>query len=183
MLITVQALQKQGVAFDEQFRPGTLDLGEEVTQQGPAHVRGQAELVEEHAESHRVIHDIRLRGDYSVRVAVQCARCLEPVERQLKESFDLLYRPLGAVPRPPESAISRDETEIGFYQGEGLQLEQAIGEQILLAVPLRMLCRPNCKGLCPRCGKNLNVEQCQCPPTPQDERWSALGELREKIDH
>ena|ERR1051326_2893214 len=182
MFISVQALQKQEVTFDERFAPGTLDLGPEVAQQGPFRVQGRADLVEEH-EERKVINDIRLRGDYAGRVTVQCARCLEPVERELKAEFDLLYRPLGVTPRPPDSAITRDETEIGFYQGDGLLLEQAVTEQVILAVPVRQLCSAECKGLCPSCGKNLNQESCGCEKQSSDPRWAALGSLRDKLEH
>jgi uncharacterized protein len=55
-------------------------------------------------------------------------------------------------------------------------------EQVLLAVPLKVICRQDCKGLCPQCGKNLNTESCSCAE-PTDERWSALKELREKLEN
>jgi uncharacterized protein len=108
---------------------------------------------------------------------------LEPVERDLKAEFDLLYRPLGVTPRPPDSSITRDETEIGFYQGDGLLLEQAVAEQVILAVPVRQLCSAECKGLCPSCGKNLNQESCGCEKQGSDPRWAALGSLRDKLEH
>lgn len=182
MFISVQALQKQEVTFDERFTPRTLDLGPEITQQGSFEVHGRADLVEEH-EERKVIKDIRLRGEYAGHVRVQCARCLEPVERELKAEFDLLYRPLGVTPRPPDAAITRDETEIGFYQGDGVLLEQAVAEQVILAVPVRQLCNVECKGLCPSCGKNLNLEHCDCAKQSNDPRWAALGSLRDKLEH
>ncbi len=63
--------------------------------------------------------------------------------------FDLIYRPLGVDRRADEVSISEAETEIGYYQGEGLLLEDALREQVLLATPVRALCREDCKGLCP----------------------------------
>jgi len=62
-------------------------------------------------------------------------------------------------------------------------LEDAIREQVLLSVPLKVLCRENCLGLCPVCGKNRNTEPCGCAQPIQDPRWSALKEIREKLDH
>ncbi len=83
--------------------------------------------------------------------------------------------------RADESSISEAETEIGYYQGEGLLLEDALREQVLLATPVRALCREDCKGLCPQCGLNLNVEQCNCEQRPSDLRWDALSEIKKKL--
>ena len=181
MFIRIQDLQKQEITLDEQLRPGTLDLGPDVQQIAPVKVKGRAELIEEHEGDTR-ISDIRLRGDYTTRVAMQCARCIEPIERNLSGSFDLIYRPLGATTHPPESSISEAESEIGFYQGDGLQLEQAMVEQVLLAVPIRELCRADCKGICPRCGQNLNDATCQCTPEKEDSRWAGLRNIREQLN-
>jgi len=180
MFISIQDLQRQEVTFDEHFPPGSLDLGAEISQLTPLAAKGQAELVEEH-EGKQSIADIRLRGEFSTRLEMRCARCLEPVQRDVTANFDLIYRPLGAVPRPAEAAISQAETEVGYYQGSGLQLEQALAEQVLLAVPLRELCTADCKGLCANCGKNLNAESCECQPAQGDSRWAALENIKSKL--
>jgi uncharacterized protein len=64
-----------------------------------------------------------------------------------------------------------------------LLLEDAIREQVLLSVPLKVVCREDCKGLCPSCGKNRNTDPCSCARPFADPRWSALKEIREKLDH
>jgi len=74
------------------------------------------------------------------------------------------------------------EAEIGYYQGEGLLLEEAVREQVLLALPLKMICREDCKGLCPQCGQNLNEGPCSCTAPNHDLRWSALKEIRDKLN-
>ena len=75
------------------------------------------------------------------------------------------------------------EAEIGYYQGEGLLLEDLLREQVLLAVPLKVICREDCKGLCPHCGKNLNEEgACSCADELEDPRWAALKEIRSKLN-
>ena len=119
---------------------------------------GRADLVEEHHGKHQVVQDIRLRGKLETDLEVSCARCLEPVQLPVKRGFDLLYRPLGTDAGHEELSVTDAEAEIGYYQGEGLLLEDTLREQVLLAVPLKALCREDCKGLCPHCGKNLNVK-------------------------
>ena len=180
MFISVKALQDKEISFQERLAGGTLDLGSELFQEGAVLTNGRASLVEEH-EGRTRIADIRLVGEFSTRLQLKCARCLEPVLRDVAARFDLLYRPLGAVASPAEKAISEAETEIGFYQGEGLLLEDALKEQVLLAVPIREICRADCKGICPQCGHNRNTEACDCPPPQMDPRWAGLQEIKDKL--
>ena len=180
MFISLQALEDKPLDFREEFRPQALDLGPDIEQQTPLATSGHAELVEEH-EGRKVIQDIRVVGSFSTRIAVKCARCLEVVASDLESRFDLLYRPRGIEGRGPESSVSEAETEIGFYSGDGLLLEDALQEQVLLAVPLKALCREDCKGLCPGCGCNRNRESCDCAPAKSDERWAALGKIRDRL--
>ena len=79
-------------------------------------------------------------------------------------------------------SVTDAEAEIGYYEGEGLLLEHTLREQVLLALPLRSICRDDCKGLCPQCGKNLNEVQCDCVDEVEDPRWSALKEIRDKLN-
>ncbi|MGH9670433.1 MAG: YceD family protein [Terriglobales bacterium] len=181
MFISIQSLEDKPLNFREQFRPQALDLGPEIEQQTPLATSGRAELVEEHEAGRKVIQDIRVVGRLSTRITVKCARCLEPVASDLESTFDLLYRPRGIERRGPESSISEAETEIGFYSGEGLLLEEVLKEQVLLAVPLKAVCREDCKGLCPSCGRNRNRESCDCAPAASDVRWAALGNLRDQL--
>jgi uncharacterized protein len=180
MFINVRDLAVESLNFDENFVPGAIDFGADIRQQGPLMSQGRAELIEEHGGEF-TISDIRLVGSFSTKLELRCARCLDPVERPVASSFDLLYRPLGAIRMPQESSISQVETEISYYEGDGLLLEDALKEQVLLAVPLKEVCRAECKGICAGCGRNLNLEQCACPEPVADPRWSALQDLRDKL--
>jgi len=60
-------------------------------------------------------------------------------------------------------------------------LEDVLREQVLLSLPVRTLCKPDCKGLCPRCGQNRNSQPCSCDEGQPDPRWEALAELRSRI--
>jgi uncharacterized protein len=186
MLITVLDLEREPIQFDLTFDPGVIDYGIEAVQKGPLAVEGRADLIEEThigetRGSRHVVQDIRLRGKYKGDLEVPCARCLDPVDHPLDGQFDLIFRPLGVDGGAPERAITTSETEIGYYQGGGLALEDVLREQVLLSLPARTLCREDCKGLCPRCGRNLNSESCTCDPAPVDPRWSALSGLASRI--
>lgn len=181
MFIKIKDLELRKLEFDETFQPGIIDLGEEVSQVSPVAAKGRAELIREHRGHNDTVDDIRLVGNFKTEVEVRCARCLEPVDNSVSEDFDLIYRPLGVDAKGEEASISRDETEIGYYQGEGLLLEDVLKEQILLALPVKQVCKENCKGLCPHCGTNLNAGKCDCVSGMADPRWNALEAIRNKL--
>ena len=181
MLIRIQDLELRKIEFQEEFQPGSIDLGTEATLVAPVTTSGRAEIIEERHGKNQVVQDIRFVGKFATRMEVACARCLEPVSHDIAREFDLLYRPLGADRKADEVSITEAETEIGYYQGDSIVLEDVLREQILLAVPLRTLCNENCKGLCPHCGKNLNADSCKCEVTFEDPRWAALNEIKQKL--
>jgi uncharacterized protein len=186
MFIAVLDLEREPVRFDIAFKPGAIDFVAEVSQKGPLAVKGQADLIEERRTgeqrgSLRTVEDIRLRGGYEGVFEIPCARCLDPLAHTLKGEFDLLFRPLGVDADSSERSITTPETEIGYYQDGGLALEDVVREQVFLSLPARSLCREDCKGICPRCGINLNSESCTCDRAPSDLRWSALSDLASRM--
>ena len=183
MFIEIHELELHPVDFDEELRPGTIDLGPDLRQVADLRADGRAQLVEEHHGKHQKIKDIRLSGQLATRLELPCARCLEPVVDDVKRSFDLLYRPQGSDAGREELSVTSAEAEVSYYRGDGLLLEDALREQVLLAVPLKAICREDCKGLCPHCGVNLNHEQCSCAEPAEDARWSALKDIRDKLEH
>ena len=182
MFLDIKELQLHPVDFAEEFKPDVIDLGGELHQRTPLTTSGRAELVEEHHGKHKVIKDIRLRGRLATTIEMTCARCLEPVEQDVRREFELLYRPLGADAGRDELSVTDAEAEIGYYQGEGVLLEDVLREQVLLALPLKVTCGEDCKGLCPHCGKNLNQEQCSCAVPLEDPRWRALKDIRTRLE-
>ncbi len=183
MFLDIKDLELHPIDFTEEFQPGVIDLGNDARQKTALKATGRAELVEEHHGKHKVIKDIRLRGTVKAGLELQCARCLDPVPQEVNREFELLYRPLGADAGRDELSVTDAEAEIGYYQGEGILLEDVLREQVLLALPLKVTCREDCKGLCPHCGRNLNQEQCSCEVPTEDPRWSALKEVRARLDH
>jgi DUF177 domain-containing protein len=181
MLITVLDLEREPLEFRETIASGAIDYGSEIRQIDGLPVHGRADLITEHRGPRQHIEDIRLRAGYKGRFEVLCARCLDPVQHEVKEDFDLLFRPLGADAGRSEHAISTSDTEIGYYQEGGLVLEEVLREQVLLSLPARTLCQQDCKGLCPGCGRNLNSEACTCDTIPSDPRWTALADLRSRM--
>jgi uncharacterized protein len=179
MLITTLDLQKEPLVFREEIAEGAIEYAPDTRQVGVLPVSGKADLIVEHRGPQEVVEDIRVRAEYEGEFEVLCARCVEPVSVPLKGQFDLLFRPENADAEAGERAITEDETEIGYYGKSGLELEDVVREQVLLSLPGRTLCTPDCKGLCAHCGQNLNVKACECSGVAEfgDPRWSALQGL------
>ena len=80
-----------------------------------------------------------------------------------------------------ETELHENDLEFSYYENDELDTDQLIREQLELALPARVLCREDCRGLCAQCGTNLNLETCQCT-APVDPRWQALAELKDKLE-
>jgi uncharacterized protein len=181
MFIEIHELELHPVDYEEKFAPGVIDLGPDLIQRAPLNAAGRAQLVEEHHGKSLVVQDIRVAGNLETSLEMACARCLDSVIEKVERQYDLLYRPLGTDAGKEELSITAAEAEVSYYQGEGLLLEDVLREQVLLAAPLKVTCREDCKGLCPHCGKNMNLESCSCADAVTDPRWSALKDLSNKL--
>jgi len=175
MFLSVRELELRKIRFDETFARGKIDFtGEDLEQASPLHAAGTAELVEESGDQ------IRVQGSYSVEMAARCDRCLTRARFPLTAGFDLFYRPASEIAREEEVEIDSGDAEIGFYEGGGINLEEILQEQVLLALPMQRVCSESCKGICPVCGQNRNEAACQCRVQETDDRWSALRNLELK---
>lgn len=173
MFLSVQELEVRKIRFDTDFQPGEIDFGAEgVRQSGNLHVTGEAELL------NSSIGEVRIRGKMHVDLEVQCDRCLEPMPYEVDGPFDLFYRPTPRDPLPHDISIDAGESEIGFYEGSGMELEDILREHVLLSLPMHQVCRDECAGICPRCGINRNDGSCDCAEEVVDDRWAALRDLR-----
>ncbi len=168
MRITLSELEIHRVTASENYAPGSLDYhGAEFRQTAPLKLDVTAELLGE---------EIRVRGHLTTRLATTCDRCLGAVEIPVSHDFDLFYRPLQSIAKDEEIEISDDELDVGFYSGDGIELADVATEQVILSVPMKVICGTDCRGLCPVCGVNRNVTDCDCAPPQQDSPFSSLRE-------
>jgi uncharacterized protein len=114
----------------------------------------------------------------NTEVELACSRCLSKFHQPIRIKFDEEFLPTidvlsGMALLPPEepSAFTIDEHHI-------LDLTEAVRQYALLVIPMKPLCKKDCAGLCPNCGKNLNEGKCGCPDDNNDPRWSKLAELK-----
>jgi uncharacterized protein len=127
------------------------------------------------SKSGRMIH---VKSRVETGVELLCARCLEPFFRGLNSEFSTVLKPRPNFPLAEEYELNREDLESDFYEGEEVNLTSFVQDQVLLTLPQKAVCREECRGLCPRCGKNLNREVCQCPTALMDPRFQALKNLK-----
>lgn len=172
MLFHVRDLELRAARFDVDLAPGSLEFFDsKLRQTGDLHASGKVELV---AGS---LGEIRASGHVRVEVEAECDRCLEPARYTVDSGFDLHYRP-AADGYGEQAAIDDAESEMGFYEGEGLEMHDFLREHVLLALPMQCLCSEDCKGICPVCGQNRNQQACACGSAMVDDRWAALRHLQ-----
>lgn len=126
-------------------------------------------------------HDrFRLVGTITTTLELRCSRCLEPFALPVNAAFDLRYLPEG-VAAPAEETEDRElgeaDASATIYEGDAIDLGDLMREQFYLALPMKPLCREDCKGLCPHCGTNLNTDTCQCQTQWEDPRLAGLKAL------
>ena len=173
MRIEVENLTEAARHFAKTYAPGEVELDEEnaslasvATVKGSARRRGE---------------EVRLRGDIKAEIEVACDRCLAVVRVPLEVEFDTAFIPREKVAGKTENVeLLTEDMGLAAYDGDAVDLDELVREQILLALPSRRLCREECKGLCPTCGADLNAGRCACEQREVDPRWSALAELKDK---
>jgi len=171
MFLDVKELAVRKIRIRKSYAPGTVDYRTgDFRQAEPLEVRATAELVE---------GQIRVAGELHTRLEMVCARCLEPVHEDISREFDLFYKPLATMTKEEEEQLKLDDTEIAFFEGEGMFLADVLAEQVLLALPMKAICRSDCRGLCPQCGVNLNNEECRCESHAADPRMAPLARLKQ----
>jgi uncharacterized protein len=171
MFLDVKELAVRKIRIRKSYSPGTVDYRTgDFRQVEPLEVRATAELVE---------GQIRITGELHTRLELVCARCLEPVHEDIAREFDLFYKPMASMTKEEEERLKLDDTEIAFFEGEGMFLADVLAEQVLLALPMKAICRSDCRGLCPQCGVNLNNEECRCESHSVDSRTAPLARLKQ----
>jgi uncharacterized protein len=158
----------------------------------PAEAQGEDEeyRVTAPVELRMVIHKdhdrFRLVGSVKTELELACSRCLEPFTMPIDRDFDLRYLPAGAVDGAQDGdedegdEVEDDDVAVTFYRDEQIDLNELLREQFYLALPMKPLCKEDCKGICPQCGTNRNAAPCDCNPHWEDPRLAGLKGLLDR---
>jgi uncharacterized protein len=153
-----------------------------------AHVSASAGEVEEQSDQPVLTGPVRLmhtqggvlvQGRLEGEVTLSCSRCLEPVTVPLRVEVEEIFTPTIDVLTGRLVHSEEEDRALWIDEHHILDLREVLRQDAMLSLPLHVLCREECRGLCPTCGQDLNQGTCNCAPEP-DVRWAALlGLLKE----
>ena len=127
--------------------------------------------------------DLRIGGMVETAIRFKCSRCVKEFARPFSTSFDLWYLPQpNWTNRDDEIELKYEDMEVGYYDGIHFDVDLMVLEQIELSMPMKFVCREECKGLCYICGADLNDGACLCKKENTYARLSALLEFRKKMN-
>jgi uncharacterized protein len=170
MRIELENLERGGGSFSREYASGDLRFDDQdLSLVEPVRVSGRIRRRNEEVELH---------GKLDTKVAVVCGRCLKSVELPIAVDFSERFTPAVAWKNEEQHELQSEELDLAVFDGEGIELDDLVREEIVLAMPGHTLCREDCQGLCPNCGTDLNETSCECAATRIDSRWEKLKDLQ-----
>lgn len=170
MRIELENLEGGKSDFAHVYQPDDLNpVDERVSLTQPATVSGKVRLAG---------NEVFVNGHVETRAQVECDRCLQPVETPVNAEFALEYISGSEYESSGAAELTEAEMSVSVFDGKAIDVDEIVKEQILLAVPTRMLCREECRGICPECGTDRNTGDCSCATNDIDPRWAALKNLK-----
>jgi uncharacterized protein len=166
MLLDLSRLKGDRDHLERRFEPATFGRVEEEFR-----LVGAVDLV---ADAVRDARQVRLTGRLTAPLECDCGRCLEPFPVPVDVPFDLLFLPASENRGEAEREVADDDLGVAYYREDAIDLAEVMREQFYLALPMKPLCRDDCRGLCPVCGLNRNRETCSCETAWVDPRMDAL---------
>ncbi len=124
--------------------------------------------------------EVLVNGTLEGEVELLCSRCLTAYTMRVGQQINVVYEPSIVINKEEHYNLKRDELDTGFYKNDTLDTEEVLVEQLLLSLPMKPLCSAECKGICPRCGTDLNVQSCNCDVPEIDSRLKVLEQLLKK---
>lgn len=169
MRLELETLEKDG-GFAHVYGPEELSLDErDLNLVEPATVKGRVQ---------RKGEEVQVSGTLATTIETPCARCLKPVVIPIKAEFSERFATTVSWRSEEQHELVSDDLNLSVFDGEAIDLDDLVREEILLAMPVQVLCREDCQGLCPACGVNRNLKACECETQQVDSRWAKLKDLR-----
>lgn len=167
MKIVIQDLPLEGLRVQGRERAATLGLSEDG-------VEGDVEVA---AFLERDGATVFIEGEIRATFRFPCSRCLKVFHLPVDSQFSCRGEPADEMAVAVDVELNRGDLDVHPYHGSSLDLAEVFHEQVLLAMPMRPLCREDCLGLCSHCGEDLNLRRCVCSEAPMDSRLATLKKL------
>jgi DUF177 domain-containing protein len=169
MQIELASIESGKGKFAHIYQPDQLIIEDERIQlTGPAEVSGSIK---------RERQMFKVEGRLKARIKIECDRCLQPIESPIESEFSLEYVTREQYESFQNAELSEEDLDVSTFDGEVIDIDEIVKEQLLLATPSQVVCQEDCKGLCSECGANLNEGDCGCQKTEIDPRWAGLKQM------
>ena len=170
MQIGVASLAESAKDFAHEYQPGELSLEDD-----------RVRLVDPQPRIHgRVRLDgrrVKVAGNVTGHLQLNCDRCLKPVDSNVTTQFSREYVTTADYEAQQAVELTEDDLDLSIFDGTIVDVDSLVREELLLAAPDHVLCRQDCKGICPQCGVDRNITPCDCESGGIDPRWAGLKEL------
>lgn len=171
---------KAGALQEEKGRKVSFQLSEPME---ALEYRGQtvefASPVKLEVEAQNTGASIWVEAELTAHLKMHCSRCLEPFQQELTVDYQEEYFRSDEIDEAPEDT---ENVRVELYEDDAIDLTEGVRQNLLLSVPLQPLCQPDCRGICPECGINLNQDSCDCDTHVPDPRLAGLADLLKDND-
>ncbi|BCA79820.1 DUF177 domain-containing protein [Desulfuromonas sp. AOP6] len=177
MLLHVDNITKEGLTLEFSEPASSFPVLADMQQRNEVLFAG---VIQIHLKISMLDGMVSVSGVVQADVVFHCSRCLVEYATPIQSAFDLTY-----VKELPEVEGDDEEIEVApedmglmLYSGDTIDLREAVQQEVIMALPLRPLCKADCKGLCLKCGGNLNQEVCHCDTDDFSLKFSALKNFK-----
>ncbi len=167
--VLINDIPPEGLSLYYEDMPGLLDGLDDCWASGP--IKGEVFIF-------RSGKKIEITGKVEAALELLCHRCLAHYDSSVSVKFHYTFLEPPSWKKDEEIKLSPEDIEISYYNGEEIELSDIFREQILLQLPMRQLCKEDCKGICPGCGADLNTEPCRCKDTSEEGPFAILKKIK-----
>jgi uncharacterized protein len=128
----------------------------------------------------KIEDEVIVKGALSADVELQCSRCLNNFPTRISSQVNVVYHPVREIVKSEQHELKSAELDTVFYSDNIIETDDLLGEQLILNLPMKPLCSPDCKGFCPKCGADLNISGCGCETKETDSRFDVLKKLKKE---
>ncbi len=175
LLFRISRIPETGETFEEEFSADWLDNIPEFSGESATRIKGKIRVWG------RLLlegDNLRVKGSIATELSTFCTSCAEDMVYPLSGAVDIVLLKGPPPELPAEIEITVQDAAAEYYEGDEVDLAPFFKEAVALQVPIQTLCREDCHGLCPKCGKNLNYDSCACEKEEGDPRLEILRKLK-----
>jgi uncharacterized protein len=177
--ICIDDIKDQGLSIEFEEKPEDFSILEDITKIGessfPAALKFRVRVV-------RIKEIVEVEGRFDTKARLTCSRCLKQFETTLGANFVITYAreqtEMATSSGGEGIEISAEEAGLIMYSGREIDLREALQEQVVMSIPMQPICAEVCRGLCSRCGADLNAGDCDCREDAFNIKFAALKNLK-----